>query len=126
MSVVGHKRKSPTSILMSVKPPKAEVAHTTRDVRFVPLAEVAGVSIAGAIGTSRCRWRSRPQHQERKSFQHSITCKLSASTPEKIIWLALRNFDGARSAKPLVLNNAPHYHSEGSARGGGQSTAVCV
>ena len=42
MSVPGHKRKSRTTILMSVKPPKAEVSLSRFDVRYVPLAEVAG------------------------------------------------------------------------------------
>ena len=36
----GQKRKSATMVLMSVKPPKAEVAIDGADVRFVPLAEV--------------------------------------------------------------------------------------
>jgi hypothetical protein len=41
MSVVGHNRKSRTTILMSVKPPKAEVSRSRSDVRYVPLTEVA-------------------------------------------------------------------------------------
>ena len=41
MSALGQKRKSRTTILMSVIPPKAEVSLSRRDVRYVPLAEVA-------------------------------------------------------------------------------------
>ena len=41
MSAPGQKRKSRTTILMSVIPPKAEVSLSRFDVRYVPLAEVA-------------------------------------------------------------------------------------
>ena len=41
MSAAGHKRKSATTILMSVIPPKAEVARRRWHFRYVPKAEVA-------------------------------------------------------------------------------------
>ncbi len=41
-SVVGQKRKSRTTILMSVKRPKAKVSPSRFDVRYVPGTEVAG------------------------------------------------------------------------------------
>ncbi len=41
MAAAGQNRKSRTTILMSVKPPRAEVAIHGADVRYVPLAEVA-------------------------------------------------------------------------------------
>jgi len=44
-SVPGQKRKSRTMILMSVKPPKAEVAHAMRDVCFVPIVLQKSVAI---------------------------------------------------------------------------------
>jgi hypothetical protein len=40
MSAQGHKRKSRTTILMSVKRPKAEVARRRWHFRFVPKAAV--------------------------------------------------------------------------------------
>ncbi len=46
MSVPGHKRKSRPTFVMSVKPPKAEVAHTMRNVRFAPVRASAA---AGTI-----------------------------------------------------------------------------
>ncbi len=39
-SVAGQTRKSATTILMSVIPPKAEVAIRGADVRYVPVSEV--------------------------------------------------------------------------------------
>ncbi len=39
-SALGHKRKSRTTILMSVMPPKAEVAGRRWHFRFVPIPEV--------------------------------------------------------------------------------------
>ncbi len=41
MSALGQKRKSVTTILISVMRPKAEVSLSRFDVRYVPLAEVA-------------------------------------------------------------------------------------
>ena len=40
MSVVGHKRKSLRLFLMSVKPPKAEVAICGADVSYVPIGDI--------------------------------------------------------------------------------------
>jgi hypothetical protein len=40
MSVPGQKRKSRTTILMSVKPPKAEVRLSRFDVRYVPKGDM--------------------------------------------------------------------------------------
>ena len=39
-SVPGQLRKSPTTFVMSVKPPKAEVAIHGADVRFVPNPDI--------------------------------------------------------------------------------------
>jgi len=41
MSESGQQRKSATTFVMSVKPPKAEVARRQWHFRYVPLAEVA-------------------------------------------------------------------------------------
>ena len=43
MSVSGQTRKSATTILMSVKPPKADLGRR-RHFRFVPIADIAGSS----------------------------------------------------------------------------------
>ena len=48
-SVPGQKRKLRTTLLMSVKRPKAEVAHTMRDVRKVPIGDIREAISIGKI-----------------------------------------------------------------------------
>ncbi len=43
MSEPGQQRKSDTASMMSVKPPKAEVAIHGADVRYVPKGDISGV-----------------------------------------------------------------------------------
>ena len=40
MSALGHKRTFRSAIAMSALPPKADICSATRDVRFVPKADI--------------------------------------------------------------------------------------
>ena len=45
MSVMGQKRKSRTTILISVKPPIAEVSLSRFDVRYVPQPDIQASAV---------------------------------------------------------------------------------
>jgi hypothetical protein len=40
MSALGHKRTFRSAIAMSALPPKADMCGATRDVRYVPIADI--------------------------------------------------------------------------------------
>ena len=46
MSALGQKRTFAVRGLMSALPPKADMCGTTRDVRFVPIADIANRSVS--------------------------------------------------------------------------------
>ena len=57
MSALGHKRTFAAQKAMSALPPKADMCGATRDVRFVPIADITSyagdVSSRPLIGTAR-------------------------------------------------------------------------
>jgi hypothetical protein len=54
MSALGHKRTSKHFRPMSALPPKADMVQHNRDVRFVPIADIAEPQQRGKIGRVRC------------------------------------------------------------------------
>ena len=56
MSALGHKRTFAVQNGMSALPPKADMCSATRDVRFVPIADIGFNSITSSPPASK--WRS--------------------------------------------------------------------
>ena len=50
MSALGHKRTFAVQNGMSALHPKADICSATRDVRFVPIADIAGVLFDYLVG----------------------------------------------------------------------------
>ena len=48
MSALGHKRTFAMQNAMSALPPKADMCGATRDVRFVPIADIASKLVRAA------------------------------------------------------------------------------
>ena len=48
MSALGQKRTCAVHSRMSALPPKADMCGATRDVRFVPIADIGGYSITSS------------------------------------------------------------------------------
>jgi hypothetical protein len=57
MSALGHKRTLKHVRLMSALPPKADILHCDRDVRFVPIADIPAMSFDYLIGKRDECWR---------------------------------------------------------------------
>jgi hypothetical protein len=52
MSALGHKRTYAAQKVMSALPPKADICGATRDVRFVPIADLGSERHATFFATS--------------------------------------------------------------------------
>ncbi len=71
-SVAGQQRKSRTTILMSVNPPKAEVSLSRFDVRFAPKGDIH------SSPRSLKSWT--PERKSRSSWESNTECRLAAVT----------------------------------------------
>ena len=56
MSALGHKQTCAAQKVMSALPPKADMCSATRDVRFVPIADIA-ILFDHLVGAGEQRWR---------------------------------------------------------------------
>jgi hypothetical protein len=61
MSALGQKQTCAAQNGMSALPPKADMPGATRDVRFVPIADMR-TTRTGGLGSS-CRWPVRNRHR---------------------------------------------------------------
>jgi len=60
-------------------PRKLTLLAADRRVRYVPQGDMGVLQISPLIATSRCRWRSRPQHLQLTSYGVCDSCKASSA-----------------------------------------------
>jgi hypothetical protein len=56
MSAMGQKQTSGNVWMMSALPPKADIAESNRDVRFVPTTDISSVSLVRSLRRCRSSW----------------------------------------------------------------------
>src|SRR5262249_52573172 len=100
MSALGHKRTFSPRNTMSALPPKADIGTQSRDVRFVPIGDIAAASAAVLAGVKK----TRPTRKQARRFSSG---RLETDGGARRYWIRLvaelnhrvRGFDAGRQER---------------------------